>query len=76
MEIVKVTLSNNEYEILIGDGVIESLSSMKEIFKSKKILVLTDKNIATLYNDKIQKFINPRNHFKYVLILVKNKKFI
>ncbi|MEC8147676.1 MAG: 3-dehydroquinate synthase [Pseudomonadota bacterium] len=67
MEIVKVTLSNNEYEILIGDGVIESLSSMKEIFKSKKILVLTDKNIATLYNDKIQKFINPRNHFKYVL---------
>ena len=34
MEIVKVTLPNNEYEILIGDGVVESLSSMKEIFES------------------------------------------
>lgn len=47
METVKVNLSDRSYNILIGQGVLQSINvNVKPLLKSNKVIVITDQNIA------------------------------
>ena len=67
MDKVKVLLPNNEYEILIGDSAVSLSSFALNLAKSKKTLVLTDKNVAKFHKDKIRSLITPEGYFEYIL---------
>lgn len=47
MQTVKVNLSDRSYNILIGQGVLQSINlHIKPLLKSNKVIVITDENIA------------------------------
>ena len=67
MDRVRVPLPDNNYEILIGDGAIY-LSCLKDKpFETKKILVLTDENVAKLHINKIKEVIKSENYHEYII---------
>ncbi len=56
MKILKVNIPGREYNIHIGSGLLEKTGEIvSEIFKGKRIAIITDKNVGTLYADKVTK---------------------
>ncbi len=54
MKKINVNLGKDSYEILIGSDLIQSLGSyVKDVFKGKKILIITDDNLEKLYIDDV-----------------------
>ncbi len=50
------TKDTNEYQILIGDGILEELGQMDNFFGNyNKIVIITDKNVAKYYLTKVKK---------------------
>lgn len=51
-----VDLSHSSYDIIIQKGLLSNLSrEVSEVFKGKKIFILTDKNVDRFYGDKVIK---------------------
>ena len=67
MDRVKVTLPDKDYEILIGDGAINLACLKDKPFETKKILVLTDENVAKLHINKIKKVIRSKHYYEYII---------
>ena len=57
MDKVKVFLPNNKYEIIIGDDAIKLSFFLGHPKRSRKTLVLTDRNVAKFHEDKIRSLI-------------------
>ncbi len=52
--VIEINSKNGSYPVIIGDGLIKSVDSfIPEKYKSGKILVVTDKNVAKLYLKKL-----------------------
>ena len=60
---VRVRLGPNSYDISVGEGVIE-LAGQKvaAILGRRKIFVVTDKNVAHLYEKQLRKFLEEAGH--------------
>ncbi len=67
MDRVKVTLPQKDYEILIGDGAINLTCLKNKPFETKKILVLTDENVAKLHINKVKKVIRSKHYHEYII---------
>ena len=67
MDRVKVTLPHKYYEILIGDGAINLTCLKDKSFETKKILVLTDENVAKLHINKMKKVIRSEHYYEYII---------
>ena len=66
-EMVKVSLDNRSYNIIVGKGVIDCLSNnIKEINNYSKIVVIVDQNVANLHLDSLN------NQLKSLSIEIKN----
>ncbi|MCQ2968836.1 MAG: 3-dehydroquinate synthase [Clostridium sp.] len=51
---LKIDLAQRSYPIIIQKGLINSIQNrIKKIYKGKKIFILTDKNVATYYANKL-----------------------
>ncbi len=51
-----IDLSHSSYDIIIEKGLLNNLSKeISEVFKGKKIFVLTDKNVDRFYGDRVIK---------------------
>ncbi|MBQ6820081.1 MAG: 3-dehydroquinate synthase [Clostridium sp.] len=53
---LSVVLSHSKYDIIIKKGLINNISlEIAEVFKGKKIFILTDKNVDKYYGDRVLK---------------------
>lgn len=58
MKTVSVNASKN-YDVIIGENVSRFLGNkVKELFKSAKVMIVTDSKVASLHLEKIQKILN------------------
>lgn len=58
MKTVNVNASKN-YDVIIGENVSRFLGNkVKELFKSAKVMIVTDSKVASLHLEKIQKILN------------------
>lgn len=49
-----IDLSHSSYDIIIQKGLLNNLSKeIKEVFKGRKIFILTDKNVDKFYGDRV-----------------------
>ena len=56
MKILKVNIPGREYNIHIGSGLLEKTGEIvSEIFNGKRIAIITDENVGTLYAEKVTK---------------------
>ena len=55
MEDLVVNLGERSYPIIIKKGLIDETGiEIKKVFKGKKIFILSDKNVASYYGDKVK----------------------
>ncbi len=51
---VDINPEKNQYDIIIGDNIIESLADLiTEIYQGSKVFLVTDRNVINLYGEKI-----------------------
>lgn len=56
MKTLKMNLLDNSYNIIIKEGILDSINDeIKEVYKNKKAYIITDDNVAKLYLDKVIK---------------------
>ena len=56
MRRLHINLKDHSYDIVIKDGIISHLIEyISEVYKNKKIYIITDSNVAPLYLDKVKK---------------------
>lgn len=56
MRRLHINLKDHSYDIVIKDGIISHLREyISEVYKNKKIYIITDSNVAPLYLDKVKK---------------------
>lgn len=67
MDKVKVFLPNNKYEIIIGDDAIKLSFFLGHPKRSRKTLVLTDRNVAKFHEDKIRSLIISESYYEYII---------
>ncbi len=65
-----VDLSHSSYDIIIQKGLLNYLSKeISEVFKGKKIFILTDKNVDKFYGDKVLKELSDFGYDTKKLVL-------
>ncbi|MFU7516371.1 3-dehydroquinate synthase [Clostridium sp. HCS.1] len=65
-----VDLSHSSYDIIIQKGLLNNLSKeISEVFKGKKIFVLTDKNVDKFYGDRVFKELSDFGYDTKKLVL-------
>lgn len=65
-----VDLSHSSYDIIIQKGLLNNLSKeISEVFKGKKIFVLTDKNVDKFYGDRVLKGLSDFGYDTKKLVL-------
>ena len=69
-EAVKVDLGNRGYDIILGSGIINDLSlHLKKINNYNKIIIITDSNIASLYQELLLgQLKNLSNQVKIIIV--------
>ncbi len=56
MKIINMTLKNNPYNVYIEEGILDNLTKyIKEVYKNKKVYIITDSNVGPLYLEKVSK---------------------
>lgn len=69
MKTLKVNLGDRSYPILIGSGTIKKILSLtQKHFGSSKIVILTNRTLAKLYQSKIQKLFSKNAEVSWVII--------
>lgn len=65
-----IDLSHSSYDIIIEKGLLNILSKeVSEVFKGKKIFILTDKNVDEFYGDKVIKELSDNGYNTKKLVL-------
>lgn len=77
---IRVNLPEKQYPIYIEKGLIENIGSeIKKIYKNKKIIIITDGNVESLYGRKIENNLKKENFVVKKIIIKpgeKSKSFI
>lgn len=73
---VKITVNaSKSYDVVIGSGILESLGArLSELKSYKKALVVTDKNVAPLYLEKVEKSLDSAEIQSFSVILESGEK--
>ncbi len=67
MKTLHVDLGDRGYDILIGSGTLKnSMEQFREILKSDRVVVITDKNVSRLYKGKILELLKTITRDVYV----------
>ena len=65
-----IDLPHSSYDIIIQKGLLSNLSKeISEVFKGKKIFILTDKNVDNFYGDKVLKELSDFGYDTNKLVL-------
>lgn len=65
-----IDLSHSNYDIIIQNGLLNNLSKeISEVFKGKKIFILTDKNVDRFYGDRVLKELSDFGYDTKKLVL-------
>ncbi|WP_346896460.1 3-dehydroquinate synthase [Clostridium sp. UBA7503] len=71
MRNLQINLPNNQYEILIKSGIINSIGKeISKIYKGNKIALITDENVDEFYGDIVKKSLED-NNFKVLKVVLK-----
>ena len=69
MRELDINLKNSSYKIIVNNGLINNLSFfIKNVYKNKKVYILTDDNVEKLYLDKAIKGLSDLYDVDYVVI--------
>ena len=69
MRILDINLGQNSYKILIEDDILSRLSFyIKEVYKNKKIYIVTDDTVKDLYLDKVINSLKNDYEIDYVVV--------
>lgn len=69
MRELEINVSQSSYKILIEDGILSRLSFyIKEIYKNKKIYIVSDDTVASLYLDKVIASLKDDFDVDYIII--------
>lgn len=65
-----VNLKENSYNILIEKGLLSNLGeTIKEVYKGKKIFIITDENVNGIYGDTVQESLKKAKFDTKILVL-------
>lgn len=71
MRNLQINLPNNQYEILIKSGIINSIGKeISKIYKGNKIALITDENVDEFYGDIVKESLED-NDFKVLKLVLK-----
>ncbi len=71
MRNLQINLPNNQYEILIKSGIINSIGKeISKIYKGNKIALITDENVNEFYGEVVKKSLED-NDFKVLKVVLK-----
>ncbi len=71
MRNLQINLLNNQYEILIKSGIINSIGEeISNIYEGNKIALITDENVDKFYGDIVKKSLED-NDFKVLKVVLK-----
>ena len=70
MRDLNINLKNTSYKIIIEDGLLNNISKyIKEVYKNKKIFILTDDNVEKLYLNTVISYLQqnsiPNDFYRY-----------
>jgi 3-dehydroquinate synthase len=72
---ILVNLPDKKYPIYIRKGLIQEIGSeIKKIYANKKIIIITDQNVESLYGDKIENSLKEENFIVKKIIVVPGEK--
>lgn len=71
MRNLQINLLNNQYEILIKSGIVNSIGEeISKIYEGNKIALITDENVDEFYGDIVKKSLED-NDFKVLKVVLK-----
>lgn len=69
MRQLKISLTDNSYDIFIEEGLINKSSQyIKEVYKNKKVYIITDSNVEKLYLNQVIEALKNDFEIDYVVI--------
>ena len=69
MKIIDMNLKNNPYKVYIESGILNNLVKyISDVYKNKKIYIISDTNVAPLYLDKVKKQLESLYDVKSVVV--------
>ncbi|MGK0469458.1 3-dehydroquinate synthase [Clostridium sp.] len=72
---ILVNLPDKNYPIYIQKGLIQKIGSeIKKIYANKKIIIITDRNVESLYGDKIENSLKEENFIVKKVIIEPGEK--
>lgn len=61
MKRLKVKIPENEYDIIIDNGLLNKVDSLiKEVYKRNKIFIITDDNVYLLHAKKVEEYLRAK----------------
>ncbi len=69
MKIINMTLKNNPYNVYIESGILDNLNKyIMDVYKNKKIYIITDSNVGPIYLDKVVKQLESDFVVKHIVV--------
>ncbi|MGV8146261.1 MAG: 3-dehydroquinate synthase [Alkaliphilus sp.] len=75
MKKIEVILTNEKYRIYIERGILESAGTkIKKVFAGKKITIITDDNVNTIYEERLKKILEKSGFSTNTIIIPAGEK--